>query len=341
MAQRARHDEPGSWHHVLNRGLAKRPLFEDRVDVRYFLSRLAREVRRGRLELHAWCVLTTHFHLLVRSPVGALSEAMRRAQNEYSRFFNRRHRRDGTLIRGRFLSKRVDSLTYRRILARYIDFNPVKARLAQRSWEYRWGSARAYVHEEGPRWLERTWVESEVAATVGRESFRPEDYVRVFGQESCEGAARLVAERIRRPSAGDDLDHLIHAAPARVLAWMRQKTKLADGTSLGLPVSDPGSVHRAVARIAAEEGSWEIQPRGRTRDGWRLVRIGLLRTLAGLTWEQVGRAIGHSGQACHTAFTLHAKLLEEDRAYADRAARASRLAVRLCLGEDLRSMPLG
>ncbi len=71
MAQRARNDEPGSWHHVLNRGLAKRPLFEDRVDVRYFLSRLAREVRRGRLELHAWCVLTTHFHLLVRSPVGS------------------------------------------------------------------------------------------------------------------------------------------------------------------------------------------------------------------------------------------------------------------------------
>ncbi len=48
MAHRARHDEAGSWHHVLNRGLAKRPLLEDRVDVRYFLSRLACEVRRGR-----------------------------------------------------------------------------------------------------------------------------------------------------------------------------------------------------------------------------------------------------------------------------------------------------
>lgn len=113
MARLNRCDEPGSWHHVVNRGIAKRTLFEDREDIRYFLSRLAREVRRGRLEIHAYCVLTTHFHALVKSPRGELSEAMRRSQNEYSRFFNRRHRRDGTLVRGRFLSRPVDSLEYR------------------------------------------------------------------------------------------------------------------------------------------------------------------------------------------------------------------------------------
>ena len=80
MARRNRRDRPGSWHHVVNRGIAKRPLFEDKSDVRYFLSRLALEVRRGRLEIHAFCVLTTHFHLLVRtdaSLVKALKQSTR------------------------------------------------------------------------------------------------------------------------------------------------------------------------------------------------------------------------------------------------------------------------
>lgn len=86
MARPPRPDQPGSWHRVLYCGLAKRPLFEGQVDIRSLLSKLAREVRKGRLELHAWCLLTTHFHLLVRSPAGALSEARRRARNDLSRF---------------------------------------------------------------------------------------------------------------------------------------------------------------------------------------------------------------------------------------------------------------
>ena len=107
MARRPRQDHPDSGHHVINRGLAKRPLFEDREDIRFFLSRLAHEVRRGRIEVHAWCVLTTHFRPLVRSQIGEVSEALRRSQNVYSRFLNRGHRRNGTLVRGRFFSKPV------------------------------------------------------------------------------------------------------------------------------------------------------------------------------------------------------------------------------------------
>ena len=63
--------------------------------MRYFLSRVARAVRRGEIEVHSFCIMATHFHLLVRSPTGRLSEAMRRIQNEYVRYFNRKRRRDG------------------------------------------------------------------------------------------------------------------------------------------------------------------------------------------------------------------------------------------------------
>ena len=127
MARRSRQDEPGRRHHVMNRAIARRTLFEDGADVRTFLSRFAREVRAGRLEMQAWSVMGTHFHLLVRSPRGELSQAMRRAQSEYVCHFNRRHRRDGTLIRGRFLSKPVTTERHRRVLVAYIDQNPVVA----------------------------------------------------------------------------------------------------------------------------------------------------------------------------------------------------------------------
>ncbi|MCP4198800.1 MAG: hypothetical protein GY762_16770, partial [Proteobacteria bacterium] len=135
---------------MTNRGIAKRVLFETRSDGRYFLSRLARQVRAGRIEVHAFCLMTTHFHLLVRSPIGKMSEAMRRAQNDYSRYFNRKRRRDGSLIRGRFFSKPVYSDQYRHTLIRYIDANPVKAKMVKRSLEYELGSAFLFTRGRGP-----------------------------------------------------------------------------------------------------------------------------------------------------------------------------------------------
>jgi len=95
----------------MNRAVARRSLFETREDIRFFLAGVVRSIRRGELEVHSWCVLTTHFHMLVRSPKGQLSEAMRRIQNSYARYFNRKRRRDGPLHRGRFTSKPVESLT--------------------------------------------------------------------------------------------------------------------------------------------------------------------------------------------------------------------------------------
>lgn len=330
MARRSRQDQPGSWHHVINRGLAKRPLFEDRVDIRYFLSRLAREVRRGRIEVHSWCVLTTHFHLLVRSPLGQLSEALRRSQNEYSRFFNRRHRRDGTLVRGRFFSRPVTSLVYRRTLVRYIDSNSVKAGLAREPWSYPWCSAAQYVHATGPPWLERSWVEGE-ACRHGATRFRSDSYVRAFGGPFPRSTERLVESRTTstRP-ASDDLDDVVGSAPPHVLAWLKRKAKLADGTRIGLPVCDVGSIQGAVERERNATRAWEVTPNGHRRCAYGLIEAGLLRTMAGLTWEQIAIATGSALSSCQRRLGLHQRLLAEDPTYARRAAEIGAAALDAC-----------
>ncbi len=97
----------------MNRGIARRTLFETGRDCRYFLFRVARSVRRCELEVHALCLMTTHYHMHVRSPRAALASAMQRIQNEYVRWFNRSRRRDGTLYRGRFCSRPVRTIAYR------------------------------------------------------------------------------------------------------------------------------------------------------------------------------------------------------------------------------------
>lgn len=120
----------------MNLGLARRTSFETRADMRFFLACLASEVRASRLEIHAFCILTTHDHLLLRSPSGELSRVMQRVQNEYSRWFNRGRQRDGPLYRSRFLSKPVRSEHDRKLLVRYIDANPVTAGLVVRPEDY-------------------------------------------------------------------------------------------------------------------------------------------------------------------------------------------------------------
>ena len=100
----------------MNRGLARWAVFEDRECSRFFLCCLARTVRAGLLEVHAYCLLTDPFHLLVRSPQGALAEALRQSQNRYVRWFNRRPRRAEPLFRGRFRSRLVENIRYRRHL---------------------------------------------------------------------------------------------------------------------------------------------------------------------------------------------------------------------------------
>ena len=91
-------DEPGLWHHVSTRALARRPLFEVEEDYRFFLEKLAEAVAEGKIEVLSYCLMTNHIHLLVRSKDGCLSATMRDLLSQYTRWFNMRRRRDGPLV---------------------------------------------------------------------------------------------------------------------------------------------------------------------------------------------------------------------------------------------------
>ncbi len=335
MGRRPRQDRPGSWHHVVNRGIAKRPLFESGADIRFFLSRLAREVRRGRIELHAYSILTTHFHLLVRSPVGELSEALRLAQNAHSRRFNRMHRRDGALVRGRFFSKPVEDDRYWRTLVRYIDSNHVRARIVFQSESYPFGSAFHYYRDSGPPWLERRRVEQEACNLAGVERFGSQAYARAFGHDA--GAATtelvdLVERRMCVRASADPLLDLVGSTPIEVQRWMESKTRLADGHVPGLPVCSPGSLDRALDQEEELHGPWRIERGGVLVPARPRAFNGLAHELAGLSWRELSERQGESAMRCRRFGQEHGIFVDEDADYRTRTARVVQQALVLVLG---------
>jgi len=317
----------------MNRGIAKRTLFENELDMRTFLARIALAVRAGTLEIHAYCVLTTHFHLLLRSPDGRLSEALQLIQNSYSRWFNRSRRRDGPLYRARFRSKCVDSDAYRLNLVRYIDENAVQAGLAETPAAYPHASAHHYAQSRGPIWLERAWVESVVKRHVRAAQYVPADYPRAFGTPVAEGLRRLVERRIELQSAGlDPSDDLIGAAPFQVLEWMRRKARLADGTEIGLPVCDSADLSAIIAESRARSGDWLLGGRGPRQDGWSVLEVALLRELCGATLAEAGERTGTTISGAALRQARHRRALEDDDVYAARAGEVASRAMERCHG---------
>lgn len=316
----------------MNRGVAKRPLFEDAADARFFLSKVATEVRRGRLEVHAYCLMTTHYHMLVRSPMGELSEAMRRAQNEHSRRFNRRHKRDGTLIRGRYYSKVVQTLLYRRNVVRYIDANPVRAGLVRSARAYPLCSRSDYAQSAGPIWLTRDWIEAQAASAAEQPTYSASCYARAFGGELSPLLEELVTARMASTATDDPLDDLIGSAPARVQAWMRRKAKLADGCAVGLPVCGRLGLLVALEADAAENGPWVVSDAERLRDGVPLSRVGLLRDLCGWSIDAISQVEKGATGRVRRLIVHHRRLLLTDREYAARAASIAKSAIERCAG---------
>ena len=324
MPRIARADWPGSWHHVMNRAIARRTLFERREDFRYFIAAVACAVRRGEIELHAFCLMGTHYHLLLRSLLGELGSAMQRIQLAYSRWFNRSRRRDGSLVRGRFSSKPVESLSYRRALVRYIDSNPCRAGIVRHPAEYPYGSASHYARTSGPPWLERNWIERTVLLETDTQQYDPSDYHQTFGELSDE-LVEIVEARLSRGSGPDPLDNLVTASPDQVRGWMVRKARLADGTTPNSPII---ALSRLEEVIEAERNeAWTIQHGRVQRSAWPVALAGLGRELCGASLTRLTEHLEVSNSTVSKLCRLHDQEMQRGGEYSVRSARLAHVAL--------------
>ncbi len=148
MPRRARIKVAGIPHHVIQRGNNRSPCFFAEEDYRFYLQCLLEGADRYECAIHAYVLMTNHVHLLV-SPAGedALSLMMRYLGSRYVQYVNHAYRRTGTLWEGRFKSSLIDSERYLLTCYRYIELNPVRARMVASPSDYRWSSYG--YHAEG------------------------------------------------------------------------------------------------------------------------------------------------------------------------------------------------
>jgi putative transposase len=145
MARGYRPLEPGGIYHVTAHAVAEAVLFVTERDGLQFLDLLERAVGRFGWLCQAYCLLSTHFHLLLETPEANLSRGMHWLNGSYAQSFNRHHERSGHLLADRFGSVAVRSDSHLLELARYIALNPVRAGVCQRAQDWNWSSYAATI----------------------------------------------------------------------------------------------------------------------------------------------------------------------------------------------------
>jgi REP element-mobilizing transposase RayT len=265
MPRGPRLDSEGALHHVIARGIERSRIFRDDRDRCWCRDRLGRVVIEGGADLHAWCFMPNHIHLLVRTGATSLSRLMQRWLGAYAVTFNLRHRRAGHLFQNRFKSILVDEQAYLLELVRYIHLNPVRGRRPEISLaaldDYPW-TGHAALLGTIPFSAQRTdFVLRQFGVRVGAARRAYRDFVRAghgdFTIPDLEGGG------LRRSAGG--------WRPVRTLTrgreqWAHDERVLGDGVFVErvihqaldarvVPVADPAELMATLCeRLASPRG---------------------------------------------------------------------------------------
>ena len=138
----------------MNRGVDRQAIFFADDDRREFGSGLGVLWAEHGIEIHAYCLMDNHFHLLLRCPRGNLSDALQHVMSRFVRTINHRGGRDGPLVRGRFRSRLITTPGHQFHALRYIHRNPLDVVGVRSVDQYRWSSHRTYLGlRPTPDWL--------------------------------------------------------------------------------------------------------------------------------------------------------------------------------------------
>jgi putative transposase len=141
VPRQARRELPDGIFHVTTRGIDNDAIVVDDEDRTAFVHLLNDTARRFGWRCYAWCLMTNHYHLLVRSSRAALSAGVGRLNGFYAQGFNKRHDRRGHLFGDRFSAFVVEGDDHFEAANAYILLNPVRAGLCAAAHEYRWSGS--------------------------------------------------------------------------------------------------------------------------------------------------------------------------------------------------------
>ena len=154
MARPLRIEYPGAFYHITSRGNEQQNIFKSDSDRIRFLSYLESAVERYKAVIHVYCLMNNHYHLLLETPMGNLSQIMRHINGAYTTYYNTKRKRFGHLLQGRYKAILIEADEYAEELSRYIHLNPVRAGIRGKLEEYQWSSYQYYIgKKQAPKWL--------------------------------------------------------------------------------------------------------------------------------------------------------------------------------------------
>jgi putative transposase len=197
MPRQPRVEYPGAIYHVMSRGNRREAIFLDDVDRQDFLKILAEACQKTGWQVHAYCLMRNHYHLVLETPNGNLVAGMAWLQSTYTIRLNHRHKLFGHVFSGRYKAQVVEGSGngYLRTACDYVHLNPVRARLLkaeERLLAYPWSSFGWYLSapKHRPEWIR-------VDRLLGEHGV-PGDTAR--GRQEFE--RRMEARRLERAEAG-------------------------------------------------------------------------------------------------------------------------------------------
>jgi putative transposase len=253
----------GALYHVTSRGDGRDDIYFCEADRSAWLAVLEQVCQRFNWRVHAWCQMTNHYHLLLETPEGNLSDGMRQLNGVYTQHVNRVHRRVGHVFQGRYKAILVERDSHLVELARYVVLNPVRAGMVSEAADWPWSSHGAMLGSTPvPPWLEADALLGLFGRTRPRARAAYADFVRagvglppIWGglrQQVYLGSDEFV-ERMQSmlPDDGrlDEVPRLQRRAGVKPLAWYESEHER--GTAMALAYA---SGDHTMKNIAAHFG---------------------------------------------------------------------------------------
>jgi putative transposase len=297
---------PGAIYHLLSRGDRREPIVNDDKDRTLFLQLLGRTCRRTAWQIHAFCLMSNHFHLVVETPRSNLSTGMQWFLGSYTQQFNRRHRLAGHLFGGRYKALLVDGRQgeYLRRVCDYVHLNPTRAGMLDRDQalhRYPWSSYAYYrtAPRQRPVWLRTDRLLGEHGLVADKALSR---------REFCRRMEQLREEANRPDQELNSIRHGWKLGAEDFVDWILEKVEVT--SSAAHPGRDRDETEQGKAqRIIRDEMSrlgLTTTQLAQLRKG-DCIKVALARRLreeTAVTLEWIAETL-HMGTSTHVANRLY------------------------------------
>lgn len=284
MARALRIEYEGAVYHVTARGNERRKIFFSRKDYEKFKEYLAEAKEKYRYLLHAYVLMTNHYHLIIETPEKNLSKIMHYLNSSYTTYTNIKRKRSGHLFQGRYKAIVVDKDSYLLELSRYLHLNPVRANMVEKPEEYPYSSYNSYIASTTENIISRENILEMLAKNGKKARDRYRTFVESALGEETESPLKKVYGGVILGSEGFTRNVLLRLESDRL-----GQTEVSHRKAL----QSATGMQEIITAVCAYYGiTWEEIKKSKRSEA-RKVCIYLLKRYSGSSNNEIGEQIGN------------------------------------------------